>query len=278
MKSSRNYFTTGEFARICGVKKQTLFHYDEIGIFRPAITGENGYRYYSYTQIETFQVLMALRDLNVPLKLIKEHMEHRSPQALMNLLEAQRAEVDEMIHKLQWAKKFIDTKIELTREGLHAPLGEIIFEEMEDEYHITTRYKGPDEDRDIMKAVSDHLNFRQQLEIPSCYAIGAMIPVGSVTEAGYLYSHFYSVVDKEDLLPEDYEHASLDTGGRYICIYDNEGYHNVHTNCRKLMDYASAHNLLLTSDFYEEVILDDLSVNGYDNYLVKLAIRIKESI
>lgn len=275
MKNSRNYFTTGEFARICGVKKQTLFHYDEIGIFRPAITGENGYRYYSYTQIETFQVLMALRDLNVPLKDIKAHMAHRSPQALIELLEERRSEVDEMIRKLQWSKKFIDTKIELTREGLDAPIGQVVFEDMPDEYHITTRYKGPDEDRDIMKAVSDHLNFRQELEIPSCYAIGAMIPVDSVTEAGYLYSHFYSVVDREDLKPGDYKHANLDTGGRYICIYDDRGYRNVHENCRRLMDFARENGLHLGSHFYEEVILDDLSVNGYDDYLVKLAVRVE---
>ena len=275
MKNSRNYFTTGEFARICGVKKQTLFHYDDIGIFRPAITGENGYRYYSYTQIETFSVLMALKDLNVPLKEIKEHMDRRSPQVLIQLLEERRSEIDEMIRKLQWSKKFIDTKIHLTREGLHAPLGEIVFEDMEDEYHITTRYKGPDEDRDIMKAVSDHLNFRQDLEIPSCYAIGAIIPVNSVTENHYLYSHFYSVVDREDLLPEDYEHANLDTGGRYICIYDDQGYQNIHGNCMKLMDFAKENRLHLTSDFYEEVILDDLSVKDYNHYLVKLAVRVE---
>ncbi|AHZ14560.1 hypothetical protein V529_05340 [Bacillus velezensis SQR9] len=28
----RKYFTTGEFAKLCHVKKQTLFHYDEIGL------------------------------------------------------------------------------------------------------------------------------------------------------------------------------------------------------------------------------------------------------
>jgi effector-binding domain-containing protein len=218
---------------------------------------------------------MALPDLNVPLKEIKEHMDSRSPQALIQLLEERRSEIDEMIHKLQWSKKFIDTKIELTREGLHAPLGKIVFENMEDEYHITTRYRGPDEDKDIMKAVSDHLNFRQELEIPSCYAIGAIIPVDSVTEDNYLYSHFYSVVDREDLVPEDYRHANLDAGGRYICIYDDQGYRNVHENCLKLMDFARAEGFRLTSDFYEEVILDDLSVKDYYNYLVKLAIRVE---
>ena len=57
MKQKKDYFTTGEFARICGVRKQTLFYYDSIGIFSPEIVGDNGYRYYSYTQVETFAVL-----------------------------------------------------------------------------------------------------------------------------------------------------------------------------------------------------------------------------
>ena len=43
-KKSELYFTTGEFARILGVRKHTLFHYDEIGLFSPALKEENGYR------------------------------------------------------------------------------------------------------------------------------------------------------------------------------------------------------------------------------------------
>lgn len=33
----RKYFTTGEFSKLCHVKKQTLFHYDEIGLLSPEI-------------------------------------------------------------------------------------------------------------------------------------------------------------------------------------------------------------------------------------------------
>ena len=29
------YMTTGEFARIMRITKETLFHYDEIGLFQP---------------------------------------------------------------------------------------------------------------------------------------------------------------------------------------------------------------------------------------------------
>lgn len=58
-----DYFTTGEFAKICSVSKQTLIYYDRVGIFSPDITGSNGYRYYSYTQIETFTVIWRCRIL-----------------------------------------------------------------------------------------------------------------------------------------------------------------------------------------------------------------------
>ena len=41
------------------------------------------------------------------------------------------------------------------------------------------------------------------------------------------------------------------------------------------MEYAEAHNLTLGDRFYEDVILDDLSTEGYYNYLVKLSIKVK---
>ena len=48
MKNNKqNYFTTGEFAKLVGVTKHTLFHYDKIGIFSPEIKEDNYYRYYS---------------------------------------------------------------------------------------------------------------------------------------------------------------------------------------------------------------------------------------
>ncbi|MES9688512.1 MerR family DNA-binding transcriptional regulator, partial [Bacillus sp. JJ353] len=59
----RKYFTTGEFAKLCHVKKQTLFHYDEIGLLSPEIKKENGYRYYSYNQFELFQVINLFKEV-----------------------------------------------------------------------------------------------------------------------------------------------------------------------------------------------------------------------
>ncbi|MEA4988772.1 MAG: MerR family DNA-binding transcriptional regulator, partial [Anaerovorax sp.] len=50
----KEYLTTGEFASLCGVKKDTILYYDEIGILKPDYFAENGYRYYSPNQVMIF--------------------------------------------------------------------------------------------------------------------------------------------------------------------------------------------------------------------------------
>lgn len=81
------YMTTGEFARRMGVTKNTLFHYDNIGLFLPEIVDTNDYRYYSIYQMEVFDTIIILKEMGVPLNEIKEFMDHRSPESLMELFE-----------------------------------------------------------------------------------------------------------------------------------------------------------------------------------------------
>ena len=96
-KNKQNYFTTGEFAKLVGVTKHTLFHYDKIGIFSPEIKEDNDYRYYSVFQIEVFYVISALKELDMPLKDIKAYLDKRSPKELISLLEEENKIIDEKL-------------------------------------------------------------------------------------------------------------------------------------------------------------------------------------
>ena len=78
-RHAQTYFTTGEFAALCGVTKHTLFHYDQLGIFSPVLKEENGYRFYSYAQIEVFHVISTLKELDIPLKEIKAYLDRWWP-------------------------------------------------------------------------------------------------------------------------------------------------------------------------------------------------------
>ena len=63
----QEYLSAGRFAALVGTTKETLFHYDEIGLFVPKRRGTNGYRYYAMDQMETFDVIGMLRELGMPL-------------------------------------------------------------------------------------------------------------------------------------------------------------------------------------------------------------------
>ena len=81
------YMTTGEFARIMRITKETLFHYDEIGLFQPELTQPNGYRYYSIYQTEILDTILLLKDLGMPLKEIKQQLANRDPAKMLHILE-----------------------------------------------------------------------------------------------------------------------------------------------------------------------------------------------
>ena len=244
---NKDYFTTGEFAKICGVNKQTLFYYDQIGIFKPDVTGKNGYRYYSYTQIETFTVISMLRDLGVHIKEIKDHMDHRSPQALLCLMENKYAEIEKKISALQWSKKYIEKKILTTKEGQEAISGEIIIKELPERLMITSDYKGPDDTAAITEALGDHITYCDSLGLYNATPIGSMIPKESVGKDGYRYSKFYTTIGS---IPDGVK-VYRASSGRYLMIYDHNGYENIGSNCLRLLEYASSCGLDTGDFFYE---------------------------
>ena len=88
------YMTTGEFAAAKGVSKDTLFHYDDIGLFCPEKVSENGYRLYSIYQLETFDTIRMLRDLGIPLKEIRDILDNRSPECVMRVFAEREQQID----------------------------------------------------------------------------------------------------------------------------------------------------------------------------------------
>ena len=63
---------TGEFAAFCGVDKKTLFHYDAIGLLKPAAVRENGYREYRPEQIHDMDMIKIFQASGYTLAEIRE--------------------------------------------------------------------------------------------------------------------------------------------------------------------------------------------------------------
>ena len=68
------FFTTGQFAKLCSTTKETLFHYDSLGLLKPARVGENGYRYYAASQFFDFDLIAVLQSAGCSLQEIHAYM------------------------------------------------------------------------------------------------------------------------------------------------------------------------------------------------------------
>ena len=64
--------TVKEVSKLTGVSIRTLHYYDTIGLLQPTTTTEAGYRLYDDTALERLQHIMLFRELEFPLKEIKQ--------------------------------------------------------------------------------------------------------------------------------------------------------------------------------------------------------------
>ena len=170
-KNKQNYFTTGEFAKLVGVTKHTLFHYDKIGIFSPEIKEDNDYRYYSVFQIEVFYVISALKELDMPLKDIKAYLDKRSPKELISLLEEENKIIDEKINMLIRMKKVIEGKLSITKEVFNIDTDKISIERCEEELLVLTECSNVTNERSLAKAIANHVKYCDENEIYSPHSM-----------------------------------------------------------------------------------------------------------
>lgn len=103
--------TVKEVSRITGVSVRTLHHYDAIGLLKPTRVTEAGYRLYDDTALRRLQNILLFRELQFPLKEIKEILD--SPgfdpmdalEQQIELLQLQRQRLDTLISHARQIQK-----------------------------------------------------------------------------------------------------------------------------------------------------------------------------
>ena len=100
--------TVHEVSERTGVSIRALQYYDRIGLLHPAQYTEAGYRLYGKAQLETLQQILLFRELEFPLREIRQILESPS-------FDRQKA-LDQQIALLQLKRERLDSLISLARE------------------------------------------------------------------------------------------------------------------------------------------------------------------
>lgn len=268
--SDKNIFlSTGQFAKLVGVSKHTLFFYDEKGIFQPTEVKPNGYRYYSLRQVETFSVITALKDTGMPLNKIHDYLEHRSPKGFSKLLEEESKKLSKQIQQLSDLKAAMEEKKAVTLKALEQPLNKISTETSPKRYFHRTEIADVMDSRIYYRAYQKHYTALKEQFGYLSWLEGLLVPTEDIrpdakSYRGYIYT---------EVVHEEHSNFQLE-GGKYLTLYTQGDDHAVYASLFSLLEYAKGNGYTVGDYFFEDLVLDELSIKEFDHYVYKLSLQV----
>ncbi|EQB4337066.1 MerR family transcriptional regulator [Clostridium botulinum] len=261
-------FTTGEFAKRFGVKKDTLFYYDKIGLFKPAGISDNGYRYYTIPQSDIFWVIQSLRDLNFPLKSLDNYLKAPSPQDLIELSKNQLNKVDQEIEKLIQIRSILNRIVLQSEEALNAPLDKVILMDLEEEpilYSDKNTLKG-DTTNEEWSSYYEEFFKKTELRGPAF--------IGSVIDKNDLLSGKFGRIDRL-FVRMDKPEATMKPAGLYAVTYYKGSYEAIVDFYEVFMRKIKEQGLIICGDAYEEYLLNVLATQNSMDFVTKISVAVK---
>ncbi|HBE86642.1 MAG TPA: MerR family transcriptional regulator [Lachnoclostridium sp.] len=272
-KDKNEYLTTGEFAKICGIPKHILFHYDQIKLFQPEIIKENGYRYYSFRQFDTFSIISALKSLGMPLKEIKKYMDERNPAKLVDLLEQKSNEVSKEIKKLKNTKREIDSLKELTENALS-----VDYNMIETAYHksmkaLCSTLMDNDNDNSYPNFLTELIAFRNNSNASMIDFLGASLTIDNIRDKRFdSFSYLYTKTNNADKK----NNTLVRKEGWYLQVYYKGSYPRISEMYTEIMQYAKEHQINLGKNAYEEYLIFEIGTKNRDDYVTLILVEIED--
>lgn len=270
-KYMEQYFTIGQFAKLRGINKRTLMYYDDIDLFKPAKIHDNGYRYYTNRQHALLDVILALRDMDMPLDEIKKLLQNRSPQNHLRLLYTQRDRFKKEMERIRYTQSTVETKIKLIERYLQSDKHEIFIEECPVQYLYATPTPKNISDDEWYDICYRHMEICSKIPLYGEPLINVMIGVETVLSGDLVnYSHIYTKLASKGELD-----CIVKPKGQYLKAFAKSAPDETGKCYEKMIEYANHHNLHLTGYFYEDCILDDAATDDYVDYVSEISVEVK---
>ena len=266
----RKLFTIGQFAALYQINKKTLMWYDEIGLFKPAVVGENGYRYYSYQQCPALETILIMRELNISIPEIAAFMKNRCAESFDNVLMEKTVEIDESIRHLMLIKEaVVHQRKQLDELKTIDVSGFSVVEKPEQRLVLMKSAKGTPVEQEtemLLAEVRRHKAYRK-------YGIlyGAILPADSIYRHDFAdYRGVFLQIPGAENLPD----AHIQPEGAYLRAYSKGSWDKLPGKYCEILDYARQKGLRLRGYAYETGINDIIS-NSEDDYITRIEIPVE---
>ncbi len=269
------YFTTGEFAKLCKVNKQTLIYYDQIGLLSPAMKDDKDYRYYSIAQYDYFSVIELLKAVGMSLKEIQTYMADKSPDNFLQLMQQQKEVVEKKRQELRMIENMIDVKILSTEEALHLDFDSITIQHFPEEILYLSENIEDTSEEQFVEAVSDFIDELYRSQLDTGYPIGAITKREQVLSGNY---DNYSFLYMEQPFPRKGHSYFKTLEGEVIIGYHVGTASSIEQTYKRLFSYMDEHHYRLGQYVYEEYVYDAFIRNNEAEYVTKIMLEVEKEV
>ena len=263
-------FTVAEFAEFTRTTRDTLLHYERIGLLSPESRGENNYRYYSNGQLAIVNLIRTCQALGMTLAEIKKLTVNRTPELVDDLLEKQLARIEQKIDDWVRARKLlfslkdtIHSTFNVDEEAItiqFMPVKAIVLGELND-------YSRGKTDYDALLSFYRTCSKRYP-DLDLNYPVWGMFSENRIKQGDWQWPdrYYFNNPDGHDRKP-----ASL-----YAIGYKRDGYGKSGALYERMIEYINESNFEINGPAYEEYPLNEVCVTEERNYLTRVMITVCE--
>ncbi|WP_394582456.1 MerR family transcriptional regulator [Cytobacillus firmus] len=270
-KKDGKYLTTGEFAKLCKVNKQTIFYYDQIGILSPVMKNEKGYRYYSIHQLELFFVIDLLKDLGMSLNDIQQYMQNKSPESFLSIMYRKKEEIVKKRQEIEMKEKMIETKIAIMEEASHLDFNRITLQRLPEATLYLSRNIQNISDEEFLEVISDFINELQISQLDSGYPIGSITKREQVLKGEYA-NYCYLYIEQPN--PKEGHPYFRALKGDFLIGYHVGSEKTIGDTYKRLFLEMERLGLTLGEHVFEEYIYDTVVRNDKEHYVTKIMMEV----
>lgn len=255
-----------EFSTNYNITAHTLRYYEKLGLLSPSYH-ENGYRDYSYEDLEKLNIIRDLRSFDISLSEISKYIDQKNKDITKDILNFQINESENRIQELQNRIclleerinliNFVENKEMLLVEKNFYPEREIIVSE-------NRNISGKNLYLELKKL---HKRFEYELNSTNQNVFGTIL---THTSTGFNHQVFYCLDSDQTS-----KNISLLPSGDYLSLYYNGDYTHRDYALSKLNHFIKDNSVKTQGLFHEFYMLDFHETNISSEYVTKIEIKIE---
>lgn len=266
------YFTTGEFAKLCGTTKETLFHYDKVGILKPKKLLENGYRVYSSDQFFELDLIRVLKQAGSSLQEIEWYLNHYDAEHFIQILKEKKEQIRKQRDALLKMENMLEHTVRLTERALAEEYGVPRLEYQEEETLLVVRLEPGEGDSvyGITARLGEHFKRCESRGLADKFPLGSIILKEEVLLGGEEESYFFSRMPEK----RKGDHQMVKPAGTYATVFHKGNYDTFTEAYQGLLAFIRREGLEVAGNAYVYELISYLAAGTQDSFVMQISVQV----